>query len=292
MAVTNDKYILGQSVAKEIVDYGEEIRLDLELQPNPNLDSGSVYGTVKDIDDNPIEGALVKIMSDEHEPLAHAITSEDGEYIFSNLPAGTDYHIYSTATEYDLEEGIPFTLLAKQNIQRNFVLELDPNAKLGLIAGDIVDSKTKLPISGAVVNLFELEDDVETLVGTTFTNEYGQYTFRELAQGDYEVKISMLGYLPFTTTVTIDEEGQIAHVITKLEVDSSTSRGTISGIITDNNNLVIANADVILYNVEDDDSLTPVAFTKTNDEGLYLFINVDKGNYKIKANKIIDVTVS
>jgi protocatechuate 3,4-dioxygenase beta subunit len=292
MSITNDQYILGQSIAKEVKSLGEEIRLDLELQPNPNLDSGTVYGTVKDSIDDPISNALVKIMDTDHEPLAHALTSVDGEYIFINFPPGTDYHIYATATGYDLEEQTPFTLLAKQNIEKDFVLLLDPNAKLSLIAGDVIDKDTKLPVNGAVVNLFEInEDKTETLVGVTFTNEYGQYTFRELSEANYDVKIDSLGYISSSETVNIDAEGQIAHVETSMYEDPETARGTVSGIITNNNNIGIAYADVVLYSVDSDDKLTPIAFTRTNDEGVYLFINVEKGNYKIKSNKTIDVTV-
>lgn len=292
MSITNDQYILGQSISKELKELGEELRLDLQLELNPNLDAGSVYGTVNDSITEPIAGALVKIFSDEHEPLAHAISAEDGSYLFSDFPPGTDYHIAATAVGYNLEEGIPFTLLEKQNIEKNFTLQLDPNSKLGLIAGDINNIKTKLPINGAVVNLYKINaDETETLLGVTFTNEYGQYTFRELEKENYKIKINSLGYTPFSTTITIDKDGEIAHVITKMTENPISARGTISGIITDKNNVAINDADVILYLVEEDESLTPISFTKTSEEGLYLFINVEEGKYKIKSNKTIDVTV-
>lgn len=285
--IKQEKYILGQSIAKSIKDLGEEIRLDLSLQPNPNLNAGTVIGTVKDENGNPIDHALIKIMDSNHNPLAHAFTGLDGAYIFSPFPPGTDYHIYATKQGYALAENLPFTLLPNQTIRKDFTLVVDPNASLGIIAGDVTNKITHAPVKGAVVNLYSVDEfGVETLYAVAFTNEYGQFVFSELPLGNYIVRVNALGYKPYATTVLISAPGQIAHVISDLNVDQESSRGTISGIITETNNQPIPFADVTLYRVEADNSLTPIAFTKTNDEGVYLFINVPQGNYKIKSNKI------
>lgn len=73
--------------------------------------------------------------------------------------------------------------------------------------------------------------------------------------------------------------------------DEQNQNGTVSGLITDQNNDPVEYADVILYNVSNIDGhekLTPIAFTKTNAKGVYLFINVPKGVYKIKSTKMSD----
>lgn len=292
ISVKEDKYILGQSGKKSLKELAEEIRLDLSLKPNPNLQAGTVYGVVNDSQGTPIPGALVKIMDSDHNPLAHSITGSDGNYTFSPFPAGTNYHNYAIAQGYLLAEGIPFTLLAGQKIQKDFTLSIDTDATKGIIAGDINSSKDNKPIKGAAVNLYSLDNlGNKTLIGVTFTNEFGQFTFRELDKGNYIVQISALGYVPESNSITINQDGQIAHVVLKLEIDPMSARGTISGIVTDDNNMPINSADVVLYKVGDDDNLTPISFTKTNDEGLYLFVNVQQGDYKVKSNKTIIVTI-
>ncbi len=282
MAVKIDKYILGQSETKSIEQLAEEIRLDLSLEPNPHIDGGTVFGTVKDESDKPIPGALIKIMDNNHNPLAHEITGEDGTYIFTSFPPGSNYHIYSIAQGYKLEEDVPFTLLPQQSVEKDFVLPIDPTSSLAIIAGDILDNKTKKAIKGAVVNLFSNEGD---LIALSYTNDYGQFVFGDVAKGKYAVRISALGHKATSQTIEIDKDGQIANIIVNLDVDPSSARGTVSGMITDNDNEPIDGAEVILYKVEAQDKLTPIAFTKTNDEGVYLFINVDEGSYKIKANQ-------
>ncbi|MEG0691479.1 MAG: carboxypeptidase-like regulatory domain-containing protein, partial [Oscillospiraceae bacterium] len=62
---------------------------------------------------------------------------------------------------------------------------------------------------------------------------------------------------------------------------------TISGIITDDVGAAVIGADVILYRVETDNSLTPIALTKTIANGVYLFVNTPQGNYKIKSSKTV-----
>lgn len=290
--VRQDMYKLGQSEGKSIQDLAEEIRLDLQLQPNENLDGGTVYGKVVDDAVNPIENALIKIMGNDYQPLAHTFTAADGTYSFTPFQPGNNYRIFAIADGYKLQEQIQFNLLANQEVEKNFTLEVDPNASKSIIAGDIFDNTTNQPIEGAVVRLYQVDaEQVETLYALTYTNEFGQYVFRELDQNNYIVRITALGYQPAATNVVIDQAGQIANVVTDLQVDTNTERGTVSGLITDDANQPISQADVILYKVETDNSLTPTAFTKTNNQGAYLFINVPRGDYKIKSNKMVDITV-
>lgn len=292
MSIKEDKYVLGQSEKKSIVGLGEEIRLDILLKSNPNLQAGVVSGIVKDHQGNPVSGALIKIMDSNHNPLSHALTGPTGNYTFSPFPPGTNYHIYAIAQGYSLEEGIPFTLLPQQSIIKDFTLTLDPDAAKGLIAGDVIATGTHAPIGGAAVNLYVVNALGEkTLVSLTFTNEFGQYTFRELDKESYLVTIAALGYVTSSDSILINNDGQIAHLVTQLTIDPLSARGTISGIITDEQNIPVSLADVVLYKIEADNTLKPIAFTKTNAEGLYLFMNVPQGDYKIKSNKTILVTI-
>lgn len=289
--VIQDQYELGQSIKKSLSELGQEIRLDLSLKPNPNLEAGTIFGTVKDTQGNPISGATIKIMDRDHNPLAHTVTGPDGSYIISPFPPGPEYHIYAQADGYLLAEQLPFALLPRQQVEKNFILTRDPDALLSIIAGDVRDNQTPPHVvKGAIVNLYKVDElGHETLIAVTYTNEYGQFTFRDLQKGSYIIRISGLGYIPVAISVIISADSTIAKVMATLNVDPQASKGTISGVITDNNNVPIADADVVLYRVETDGSLTPIAVTRTNDEGVYLFTKVPQGDYKIKSTKSITI---
>ncbi|GAA0068659.1 hypothetical protein UT300003_01820 [Clostridium sardiniense] len=289
--IKQDIYVLGQSQAKQINSVGQEIRLDLSLRPQVLNNTGKVTGTVTS-GGNPVPNALVKIMDSNYNPILHAVTALDGTYTLDNLPAGTGYNIFCTAAGMALQQGVSFSIAAGQVINRDFNLVSDPAAQLGIIAGDLVDSSSNTPIGGAVVSLYLVNpDNTEVLQAITYTNEYGQFVFRELAIGNYSIRVSALGYIGASSTVSISTPGQIVPSLITIAQDPNASRGTVSGIITDNNNQPIANADVVLYKVNSDDSLTAISFGKTNASGVYLFINVPQGNYKVKANQTQDVIV-
>ena len=159
-----DKYILGQSEKKSIKTVGEEIRLDLSLNPNPNLNGSTIIGTVVDDKGKPIKDALIKIMGNDYEPLAHVFTGDDGSFIFSPFPPGSNYRIFASAKGYVLKENQQFTVLANQEFESNFTLTKDPNASLGIIAGDLIRKDTSAPINGAAVSLYTIgENNEETL---------------------------------------------------------------------------------------------------------------------------------
>lgn len=290
--IKQDIYILGHSQVQSLTSVGQEIRLDLQLQPQPLNQTGKLTGTVTDSNGNPVPNALVKIMDSSYNPLLHGITATDGTYTIDNVPAGTGYTVFATAAGMALNQGTTFTISAGQVITRNFTMVADPTTQLGIIAGDLYQYGSTTPINGAVVSLYSVNaDETEVLVATTYTNAYGQFTFRELATGNYIVRISMLGYISSSSTVTIGTSGQIISVIAHLTVDTNASRGTVSGMITDNNNNGIAGADVVLYKVNADGSLTAVAFTKTNSAGVYLFMNVDQSQYIVKSNQTQDTII-
>lgn len=290
--IKQDKYILGQSVSKSIAAVAEEIRLDLKLSPQPLNNTGRVTGTVVDTNGNPVPNALIKLMDSNYEPILHAITAADGTYTLDKVPAGSGYNIFSIAAGKALNQGVSFSITASQVITKNFTLVDDPNSQLGIIAGDLYDSATNAPINGAVISLYKVnEDETEVLVSITYTNQYGQFVFRGLDIGNYSIRVSALGYIGTSSTVSITAPGQIVPSIINITQDPNSARGTVSGIITDQNNQPIVAADVVLYKVNADNSLTAIAFTKTNSAGVYLFINVPQGSYKVKSNKTEDVVI-
>lgn len=285
--IKKDIYQLAQSPKATIAGVGQEVRIDLNLEPNPNLNSGTITGTVTNTDGQPISGAVVKIMDNDYNPVAHVITGSDGSYIFSPFLPGTNYRIFASAAGYELATTDPFTLLMKQTIEKDIVAKKDLTLTKSFIAGDIVDDHN-LPLGGAVVELYSIDEQGnELLAGLSFSNEFGQYVFREVEQGNYAIRISALGYTATRTTISITADGTIAKIDSTLVPDIQSSKGTISGIITDDTGAAVVGADVILYSVAADGSLTPIALTKTIASGVYLFVNTPQGDYKVKSSKTI-----
>lgn len=290
--IKKDKYILGQSTSKQIATMGEEIRLDLQLQPVIPTIGATVEGNVVDANGNPVTNALIKIMDNNFEPLLHAVTDANGDYIFNNIPSSSSYNIFAIASGKKLNQGQSFSLLEGQTKVVDFTLQNDPAMQLGIIAGDLYQTGTTTPINGAVVSLYSIVNGIETLSAITYTNQYGQFVFREVATGDYDIKISALGYIPSSIFTAVTNASQIVSLQPTLLVDPNASNGTVSGVITNNLNAPIDRADVILYKVNADSTLTPVAFTKTNASGVYLFINVPQGTYKVKSNELEIVEIN
>src|SRR5215813_8178986 len=69
-------------------------------------------------------------------------------------------------------------------------------------------------------------------------------------------------------------------VATSAPAFAQTSRGTVSGIVSDSQGAVIPGATITLTNIETGVSRT----TTSNDEGLYRFDAVDLGTYSVKIN--------
>lgn len=287
--IYQDKYILGQSVSGTIVSSDEEIRLDLQLQDSTgNIQGGNISGTVTDSTGSAISGAYVKLMSNTYDPIRHTITDASGNYSFKNVPPGS-YYLFAIANGMNLEQSQLLSISSYNYYVQNFTLTANPSANLSIIAGDLTQQGTSTPIDGAVVSLFANTGGSETLEAITYSNQYGQFVFRSVPQSTYTVRITALGYESASESVVINSNGQIVQVNKQLTVSSIVnSKGTVSGIITDANSQAISGADVILYREDTStNALTPIAFTKTNSNGAYLFVGVDPGTYKVDRKSVV-----
>lgn len=288
MAEYKDIYKLGQSQEGSIIDLGQEIRLDLQLDDNVISESGTVFGIVLDGEGNPVQRVTVKLTDGDYNPKYHAITDEEGQYTIAEVETGSQYAILAVKDGYDLEQGIPFIMQQSQQIERNFVITEDPEIASSLVAGEVLTMQDEV-IDHVDVALYDNSGDEPVLIKETHTNQFGQYAFFDVPQGMYLITSRSLGYTTTSTTFIIDGPSQVRNIILKMPVDPITRKGTINGVIKDKNNIPISNAYVILFEVTTDQQgkeiLTPIKTTWTNSQGLYLFEQIPQGNYKIKANK-------
>jgi len=280
MAIQTDQYILAQSISQKIGN-GEEIRADLKLKENKLIDSIIIFGNIKNEKGEPLSHAIIKVTDQNHDGLNHEYTDEKGNYSITAPPGKKSYDVYATAHGYLLDEKSGLVIQPRQTIQVDFALTVDENVTQSYVSGHVTDKNGKA-LKDVIVNLF-LAGTSQT-IGMVLTNEYGQYVFNNLKIGKYEIRTELIGYKSAVITFEVSKEGQIISGDLIMEIDAESSKGTVNGIILDEAGNPIKDSLVVLYQVIGG-NLIPVQTTYTNDEGFYLFVNVNPGEYLVKATK-------
>lgn len=255
---------------------GQDIDLNLIEAPSQNC---SIYGVVTDGTD-PIVDAVVKVFDDDGNPFCHTLTDEQGKFYFNNLAAG-EYYVATVKSGYITSQQRPVTLVENSDIPLDaFILVKDQSAELTTITG-IVRGNEEKRLSGAYISLLNSDEDI---ISATYSANDGEFAFYDVANGEYKIIATLLGYktsLPINISIT---EGRIVNSANiALEVDNRTYKGTVSGVIRNSANEAVAAAFVGLYKIEETGEEKLVSVCKTNSSGEYLFGNVDEGNYMVKS---------
>jgi hypothetical protein len=266
----------------------EEITENISLTTSLIVNSGSLRGTVTNASGIAIIGATVKVYDVNDNPIEHANTGGNGQYIIANLPAGS-YKVTAIETGYLLPTVIPVSIQENKTSTLNIVLTLDPEATLSVIYGIIRSNLGGVPLEAATVALFQETTPEPTLIGSGLTNDRGQYIFGLIPSGDYHISAVKLGYLPNqSSTINVTSNEFIDSDVTLL-ADSQSNTGTISGIVSEElTGNPVADAGVALYSVTGtvpNEVETVIATTRTNAGGRYLFANIGPGTYRVKSNK-------
>ncbi|MPQ43204.1 MSCRAMM family protein [Clostridium tarantellae] len=290
MKLKSNNFSLTKIPAKEILKFWSEA---IELTAS-NYRSIIVAGEVDDLNGNPIENAFVQIMDEENNPVYHGFTNEEGKYLLNNIPMNSKYNILVKANNKKIYYGNSFEGILDEVKIINFILEDDITKEYSIIAGSIIDDDNmENVIKSAIITLSKLDENYnEKLIDVTYTNENGQYIFTDVMDGEYIISVTASGYL--NKIVNKKVENKINNVIEykiNLQLEKDMKKGSISGIITDYNDNPLGNTNVVLYSINKENSLKPIAFTKSNEKGMYLFTNIPEGNYKImsKQDEIINI---
>lgn len=288
MPVFKDEFMLCRSDKKSLTGIAETIRLDLSLKQNPYLNSGSITGKIKDASGIGISGAVIVILDENFKSIARTIAGNDGIYKITHLQPGSGYRAYSLAPGFKLSEALTFNLTPNQLLEIDLTLLPDITETWSIIAGN-VQNIHGIPVSSASVELYKLEEAATKLISLSFTNDIGQFVLRDLTIGSYFLKINAAGYFSDIFPAEVKKQKSIVHINAELKEDLKASKGTVIGIISNNDDEPLPDADVILYRVGFDKTLIPVAYTRTNHEGIYLFVNVPQGEYMVNSNRTVIV---
>jgi Carboxypeptidase regulatory-like domain/IPT/TIG domain len=178
--------------------------------------------------------------------------------------AGNDYGILRAIEE---KYGLP--LLANAANSANGDLSgAFGSASPGSISGNVRDSSTTNPISGASISC----TGTPTCTATT-TDTSGNYTLANLAAGTYQVTVSATGYATQTLPVTVTSGSTATQ-----NFSMTPASGSISGTVTDSStHAAISGASVSCTG-------TPICTaTTTASNGTYALSNLATGTYSVQV---------
>lgn len=163
-----------------LVNAAEAVGIDVEIE------TGSLEGTVKDGEKNPLEDATVEI-----EDIADTTTDENGEYSFEEISTG-DYKVTALKDGYESETK-EVTIQKDETVEQNFNLE---KIETYTVSGEVVDIEKNESIEGATV---EIED---TEYSAT-TDKDGEYSIEDVEEGTYDITASADGYHDKTKNIDV-----------------------------------------------------------------------------------------
>ena len=192
------------TVADLIITLNQTVTVDITLHQY-----GSVSGTVRNSQGNPLQGTIVSIAAGPTDT-----TGADGFYRLPNLEAGS-YDISFHRTNYVDTTAYGINVELDQNVVLNWTLH-----QLGRITGIVEDASTHDPLDSVIVTLLP-----DSLVVDT-TNSLGSYSLPSLRPGSYEVRFDRARYQTLIAPAVVNYD-QVTQLNVFLEpivgIDDETS---------------------------------------------------------------------
>ncbi|WP_027408774.1 carboxypeptidase-like regulatory domain-containing protein [Anoxybacteroides tepidamans] len=274
------RYALAQSTSTTITSREEPVA-NLQLQATDGSDTGNITGIVRRSDGTPISLATVTLFNSNNAPIQHLNSNSAGRFIFTRIPVGS-YFITASEPGFLTPLRIPVTVMRNGTTDVTITMATDPDANKNAVFGTLTSSIGQ-PADDATVELYQVVNSTNQLVGIVNTNAQGQYLFANLNNGTYFIRATKTGHLSTESTPVTLSGSTFAPANSILAVDPDANTGTISGFVTDKTtNQPIANAIVALYSISNGVE-TIVSITKTNAGGLYLFGDLPPGTYRVKS---------
>jgi len=215
---------------------------------------------------NPIPGASIALIKGSQNVVATTTTALDGSYTFAGVNPG-QYSVRASAAGFETQ-----IIGAKAQNNQTTVVNFQLLSNPGTISGQVVDSGTLVPISGATISVFQNN----FLIATETSDTNGNYTINGLDPGSYAVSALASGYQTALQGAIIQGGGQT----TVLNFSLSPSPGSVSGnVIATNTGLPIAGA---IIEITFDDQV--IKSTQTDASGNYTFSNLFPATYDVIAH--------
>ncbi|PWW08622.1 carboxypeptidase family protein [Paenibacillus cellulosilyticus] len=195
---------------------GETTETIIQLRANP----GSIAGTVTGEQGDPITNATIIVVDRNEVVRGDGQTGQFGHYVVGNLPQGTLSLIVSAIGFTNVIGAVQITPGASlQDI--DFVLI----ANAGGISGNIIDAVTKLPITGAEIQVRQ-SDASGLTVAAAVSGELGDFLITSLAPAAYAILVFAAGYATGVIGATVVSDQTTSASLSLVQLT-----GTISGSI-------------------------------------------------------------
>lgn len=164
----------------------------------------------------PISDATIDLIKGTQNIVATTTTAVDGSYTFTGVKPG-QYTVRATATGFDTQ-----SIGIKAPNNQTSVVDFQLLSNPGTITGQVIDSRTLLPISGA--SLVATQDNILFFRATTDVN--GNYTLTGLDVGSYIVAALASGYQNSLEGANV-QAGQTTVLDFSLDLNPGSISGTV-----------------------------------------------------------------
>jgi len=225
------------------------------------------------------------------EPLFHTITNERGYYIFEEIPAGK-YQITARADMFKPWKGFIEIPPGVETVQD---ITLLPENEISALKGHVYDGNATTdqmsPVPNASVMLISMKNATWIAPVRTETDEKGQYYFKDIPSGEYQLTVRADKYLPFVTQIyipageTLEKDVFLEHFVGEAMLKGMVRDGSVR---CDTNAerciLPIPGAHIQLYFLTPDSTTQIPNLETTSDEnGLYQLLGIPTGEYVMKV---------
>lgn len=277
----HDIYVLEESVSFELKTH-EEATINLELEKVPPYYHTLLTGKVLD-KDLPIKNATVMVLDDNYSPLSRTSTNENGIYRFSNILKPGKYNVIASAIGYSTSD--MKTIIINQNELTKLLFKLKKSLIFinGIVYGKILEAVSRKPIKNADIYLKSSKHD-DTTIYKTMSNHNGQYLIYNILPNNYKMIIQKQGYMVTEPLILKIEKHSRFILYFDLIKNSNDCNNTISGTITFDEK-PISRVAVFLYLLDKQENEKIVQIQETNENGFFLFTNVENGSYLVKGKQ-------
>ncbi|WP_367244190.1 SpaA isopeptide-forming pilin-related protein [Clostridium sp.] len=248
-----------------------------------SVENKIIRGNIKvvkvDEDNNLLANAEITLYDLEGNEIQKDLTDENGQVIFKNIPYG-DYEVKETKAPegYNLSDKVIKVSVNKEETGLVYEAGRITNTK---IKANIKINKLDQDNNKIVGAEFTLYDKNDKPITTAVTNGDGIALFEDVIYGDYYIKETKTpeGYVlnSYRHDFTINENGAVL----KETVINEQIVGDIKVVKIDEDKNLLANAEITLYDLED--NIVQKAVTDAN--GLVILVNVPYGEYKVKETR-------
>ncbi|WP_270182938.1 carboxypeptidase regulatory-like domain-containing protein [Alkalihalobacillus sp. CinArs1] len=236
------------------------------LRLNPGRISGMVFDEVTG---NPVVGANVNILDSNGLVIATTATTTGGSYLVGGLEAGS-YTVSATKASYARK-----TAGAIVEPDQTTTVDLFLKRTTGSIFGKLQDETGHQIISDTVG--VRLLDEKGLLLQSTVASPECEFSFSDLAPGQYLVSISANGYQSKVVPVTV-VGGEVSELTITLFRNAGIITGTVTNMDTGNG---IAGATI---QIKDAANIT-LANGVTNEDGSFTVQNIPPGSQVVTASR-------